>query len=211
MAFRDARRGLAFSDSVDGRFVVLRTENGGATWSRLPAAALPGAADGEGAYAASGSNVAIRGDHAWIGTTASRVLRSTNAGRTWSVAQTPLPTGPSAGIFSVAFRDTSRGVVVGGDYKQETSALDNAAVTSDGGRSWTVVNGLSGFRSSVAYVPALTRTLVAVGPSGSDVSSDDGRTWKVIGGRGFHAITFAPGSRRGWAVGDKGGIARLDI
>jgi photosystem II stability/assembly factor-like uncharacterized protein len=155
--------------------------------------------------------VALRGDRIWIGTTASRVLRSTNAGRSWSVARTPIPTGPSAGIFSVAFRDPSHGVVVGGDYKQETSALDNAAVTSDGGGTWTVVNGLSGFRSSVAYVPGLTRTLVAVGPAGTDLSTDDGRTWKVIGGRGFHAITFAPGSRRAWAVGEKGSIARLDL
>ena len=38
---------------------------------------LPPALPGEGAYAASGTNVAVFGhDHVWIGTTAARVLRS---------------------------------------------------------------------------------------------------------------------------------------
>jgi photosystem II stability/assembly factor-like uncharacterized protein len=214
MAFRDARRGFAFSDSVRqqadatvGAFVVLRTDDG-ATWSRILPTALPPALPGEGAYAASGSNVAVRGGHIWIGTTASRILRSTDAGRSWTVSKAPLPTGPSAGIFSVAFRDASDGVVVGGDYKLETQALDNAAMTNDGGSTWTAVHGLSGFRSAVAYVPRSNRTLVAVGPSGTDLSTDGGRTWNSIPGPGFHAVSFAPKSRVGWAVGEKGSIAR---
>ena len=211
MAFRDARRGFAFSDSVDGAFVILRTVNGGDTWTRIPAASLPPALPGEGAYAASGSNVAIDGDAVWIGTTASRVLRSTDGGRSWTVSRTPLPTGPSAGIFSVAFCDRSRGVVVGGDYKQESQALENAAMTLDGGDTWTVINALTGFRSAVACVPALRGTLVAVGPSGTDVSTTNGRTWTPVPGPGFHAMSFAPKSSIGWAVGEKGSIARIVV
>ncbi|HEX6314202.1 MAG TPA: hypothetical protein VFZ73_05055 [Gemmatimonadaceae bacterium] len=208
MAFRDASRGFAFSDSVDGAFVILRTDDGGTRWTRIPAASLPPALAGEGAYAASGSNIAVRGDRVWIGTTASRVLRSGDGGRTWEVSQTPLATGPSAGIFSVAFSDDSSGVVVGGDYKKETEAADSAAVTADGGRTWTLVSGLSGFRSAVAHVPGSARTFIAVGPSGSDLSTDGGRTWNALPGPGFHAISFAPGSPIGWAVGERGSIAR---
>jgi hypothetical protein len=37
MAFWDAERGIAFSDSVDGRFVILTTGNGGRSWERVPA------------------------------------------------------------------------------------------------------------------------------------------------------------------------------
>jgi photosystem II stability/assembly factor-like uncharacterized protein len=208
MAFRDVSRGFAFSDSVDGAFVILRTDDGGVRWTRMPAASLPPALVGEGAYAASGSNIAVRGDHAWIGTTASRVLRSGDGGRTWEASQTPVATGPSAGIFSVAFSDDSNGIVVGGDYRKETEAADNAAVTTDGGRTWTLVRGVSGFRSAVAYVPGSARTLVAVGPSGSDLSTDGGRTWSARPGPGFHALGFAPGSPIGWAVGERGAIAR---
>jgi photosystem II stability/assembly factor-like uncharacterized protein len=45
------------------------------------------------------------------------ILLTDDGGRSWAVATTPLPAGPSAGIFSVAFRDAKAGIVVGGDYK----------------------------------------------------------------------------------------------
>jgi photosystem II stability/assembly factor-like uncharacterized protein len=144
----------------------------------------------------------------WIGTSASRVLRSSDGGRTWEVSQTPVATGPSAGIFSAAFSSDSHGIVVGGDYTKVAEAVDNAAVTTDGGRTWTLVEGLSGFRSAVAYVPGSARTLLAVGPSGSDLSTDGGRTWTALAGPGFHALSFAPRSPIGWAVGERGAVGR---
>ena len=168
----------------------------------------------EGAFAASGTNVAVYGrDHVWIGTGAAavaRVLRSTDGGRTWAAASTPLAAGGSSGIFSVAFRDEQHGIVVGGDYRKESEAVDNAAVTDDGGRTWRAVTGLSGFRSVVAYVPGSKADLVAVGPQGADQSTDDGRTWTPIAGAsGFHTFGFARQQRIGWGAGEKGAIARL--
>ncbi len=212
MTFRDPDHGLAFSDSVDGHFVVLRTANGGSTWSRIPAAALPPALDGEGAFAGSGTNIAVVGNRVWIGTTASRVLRSEDFGSTWTVGQTPLATGTSTGIFSVAFRDALHGVAVGGNYSREGEAVDNAVYTSDGGRTWALAEagGLSGFRSVVACVPNTPASLIAIGPSGADRSDDDGRTWKPLESPGFHAFSFAPGTAVGWGAGEGGRIARLD-
>jgi photosystem II stability/assembly factor-like uncharacterized protein len=209
IAFRDARHGFAFSDSVKGRFVILRTDDEGAHWMPVAASSLPPALEGEGAFAASGSNIAVRGDRVWIGTTAARVVRSEDGGRSWNVVQTPLATGPSAGIFSVAFKDGQNGIVVGGDYKKESEAVDNAAITSDGGRTWNSVAGLSGFRSAVAYVPGTAQSLVAVGPSGTDVSTDGGKRWTSVSGPGFHAMAFAPQSAIAWGVGEKGTIGRF--
>jgi photosystem II stability/assembly factor-like uncharacterized protein len=210
MAFWDPDRGIAFSDSVDGQLVILRTTNGGREWSRVTGG-LPPALDGEGAFAASGTNVAVWGqNHVWIGTTAGRVLRSADGGRTWAAATTPLATGPSTGIFSVAFVDATHGIVVGGDYTKEAEAVRNAAVTADGGRTWTLVSGLRGFRSVVAYAPkSATRTVLAVGPSGTDLSQDGGVTWQAVEGPGFHAFSIAPGGSVGWGVGERGRIARL--
>jgi photosystem II stability/assembly factor-like uncharacterized protein len=131
MAFRDERTGYAFSDSVDNQFVILRTADGGANWSRIAPDTLPPALAGEGAYAASGTNVAIAGAHVWIGTTASRVLHSADDGKTWTVTQTPLPTGESAGIFSIAFRNASHGIAVGGDYRREPEPTDAAITAGD--------------------------------------------------------------------------------
>lgn len=213
MAFRDEAHGIAFSDSVDGRFVILTTANG-RSWERVPADRLPPPLPGEGAFAASGTNIAMSGRaHVWIGTTASRVLRSSDGGRTWRVATTPLATGTATGIFSIAFRDEQHGVVVGGDYRSESQAIDNAAVTSDGGETWTLVkdHGLSGFRSVVAWVPGSKQSLIAIGPSGADWSSDDGRTWAPIDGAGFDTFRFAWGGGVGWAAGQGGRISKLTL
>jgi photosystem II stability/assembly factor-like uncharacterized protein len=213
MAFWDASRGVAVSDSVDGQFVVMTTRDGGKSWARIPATALPPALPNEGFFAASGTNVAVGlPNHVWLGTGAasqSRVLRSADGGRTWQVSKTPLAAGPSAGIFSIAFADASSGMVVGGDYKLESLASDNAAVTSDGGVTWTLVRGLSGFRSVVAYVPRKAAALVAIGPTGTDHSVDGGRTWTPLPGPGFHAFSFAPNGAAGFGVGEKGSIGKL--
>jgi photosystem II stability/assembly factor-like uncharacterized protein len=212
MTFWDANNGIAIGDSVGGQFYILTTADGGRSWSRVPQSALPPALENEGAFAASGTNIAVFGkSHAWIGTGAaakSRVLRTSDRGRTWQITDTPLASGASAGIFSIAFRDTKHGIIAGGDYRKEQEAVDNLAVTSDGGVTWTLVKGLSGFRSVVAYVPN-TKTVIAIGPSGGDFSADDGRTWTAIDGPGFDTFSFAPGKQAGWGAGAKGIIGRL--
>jgi photosystem II stability/assembly factor-like uncharacterized protein len=214
MSFWDRNHGIVIGDSIDGKFCIMTTENGGRTWVRVPANALPPALENEGAFAASGTNIALFGkSHAWIGTGAgakARVLRTVDRGRTWQIAETPLIAGASAGIFSIAFRDPKHGVIVGGDYKKENEAVDNLAVTSDGGITWTLAKGLTGFRSVAAYVPGMkTGTLVAVGPGGTDYSTDDGRTWIALAGPGFDTLSFAPGRPIGFASGARGGIGKL--
>lgn len=214
MSFWDATHGVVLGDSIDGQFCIRITENGGRTWVRVPASALPPALENEGAFAASGTNIAVFGkSHAWIATGAgakARVLRTTDRGRTWTIAETPLIAGPSAGIFSIAFRNAKHGVVVGGDYKKENEAIDNLAVTSDGGLTWRLVKGLRGFRSAVAHVPGVkSGTLIAVGPSGADYSTEDGRTWKVLEGPGFDTLSFAHRRPIAFAAGAGGRIGKL--
>jgi photosystem II stability/assembly factor-like uncharacterized protein len=214
MSFWDANNGIVFGDSIDGQLYILTTADGGRVWSRVPAANLPPALENEGAFAASGTNIAVFGkSHAWIGTGAgakARVLRTPDRGRSWQVADTPLAAGPSAGIFSIAFRDAKHGVIAGGDYKKEQEAVDNLAITSDGGTTWTLVKGLSGFRSVVTYVPGMkTPTLLALGPSGGDYSVDDGKTWTAIEGPGFDTFSFVPHKQLGWGAGAAGAIGRL--
>jgi photosystem II stability/assembly factor-like uncharacterized protein len=211
MAFRDADRGVAVSDSVAGAFVILTTINGGRDWTRVPADRLPAARPAEGAFAASGTNVATSGPNdVWIGTGASRVLHSIDGGRSWTIGVAPLPSGESSGIFSIAFRDRAHGVVVGGDYRRETEAIDNAAVTTDGGASWVrPARGLGGYRSVVAHVPGTASAFVAAGPSGVDLSIDDGKTWMPGSGTGVDTVSFAPGAATGWGAGDRGRVGKL--
>jgi photosystem II stability/assembly factor-like uncharacterized protein len=214
MSFWDADHGIVFGDSISGQLYILTTDNGGRTWTRVPSASLPPALENEGAFAASGTNIAVFGKtHAWIGTGAgarARVLHTADRGRSWHVADTPLAAGPSTGIYSIAFRDAKHGVIAGGDYRKEKEAVDNLAVTSDGGATWKLVKGLSGFRSVVAYVPGTkTPALIALGPSGGDYSLDDGQTWSPIEGPGFDTFSFVPRKPTGWAAGANGALGKL--
>jgi photosystem II stability/assembly factor-like uncharacterized protein len=218
MSFWDADHGIAFSDSANAQFRIITTADGGATWARVPVDALPPALENEGAFAASGTNIAVWGDrHVWIGTGAAaraRVLRSADRGKTWEIADTPIPAGPSAGIYSIAFRDALHGIVVGGDYSKEDLALDNVAATDDGGKTWRLAPGVGGFRSVVTYLPAASGpTILALGPSGADISNDDGRTWipSPTPARGLHTFSFARGTSTGFAAGGRGQLAKFVV
>jgi photosystem II stability/assembly factor-like uncharacterized protein len=217
IAFWDADHGLALGDPVDGRFVVVTSADGGKTWEPTPSEGMPPALAGEGAFAASGTCLRVGGDgHAWFGTggaKASRVFRSADRGRTWTAHETPVRAGkPSSGIFSLAFHDGEHGVVVGGDYQEPGRAGYVVALTSDGGRTWRLPKGREpgGYRSAVAFMPGTRgRTLLAVGPTGTDISADGGEDWHRLGTTGFHAVGFA-NSPAGWAVGEDGAVARFE-
>ncbi|HEV8041932.1 MAG TPA: hypothetical protein VGP62_23845 [Bryobacteraceae bacterium] len=211
LAFWNPKHGIVLGDPVDGRFVILTTEDGGEHWVRQR---TPEALPKEGAFAASNSCLSVIGDReVWFasgGTGAARVFHSSDGGRTWTVAPTPIRNDTaSAGIFSLAFADAMHGMAVGGDYTKPADASHNIAVTSDGGRSWTEPSGQhpSGFRSAVAF---LTRrgVWIASGPSGSDVSSDNGSSWKPFDAGAFNAVGFTPDGI-GWAVGPQGSVAKF--
>jgi photosystem II stability/assembly factor-like uncharacterized protein len=80
-------------------------------------------------------------------------------------------------------------MIVGGDYQKEKEAVDNLALTDDGGVTWTLVQGLSGFRSVVAYVPG-TKRVIAIGPAGGDYSNDGGKKWAPLSGPGFDTFSL---------------------
>ncbi|MFE7121358.1 WD40/YVTN/BNR-like repeat-containing protein, partial [Streptomyces sp. NPDC057654] len=109
MTFFDRRNGIALGDPVDGKYRVLATRDGGRNWRVLPSDGMPPAQPGEAAFAASGQCLVSAGPRdAWIatgGAAASRVFHSTDRGRTWTVAEAPLPAGdPARGAFALAFR-----------------------------------------------------------------------------------------------------------
>lgn len=217
--FWDALHGIAFSDSFDGEFYIITTEDGGRTWTRVPAPLLPAARAGEGSFAASGHCLLAAGDStAWIGTGASeegnaRVLRTMDRGRSWSYADTPIAGGATRGITSVAFLDARSGAVLGGDVADMESRADNVAFTSDGGQSWRMV-GRPEFPGPVygaVYVPGAPKpTLVAVGPQGIGYTTDGGETWKTLSAQNHWSIAFA-GPHMGWAIGPEGRITRLSL
>jgi photosystem II stability/assembly factor-like uncharacterized protein len=216
MAFWDSRNGIAFSDPVNGKFLLISTADGGHSWKEIAGASLPAPLPGEAGYAASGTGIATVGSsRVWFGTgggARTRVIHSSDRGSTWSAVNVPMLTRTDgSGIYSLVFIDSLRGVAVGGTYTQPALARGNAAYTSDGGKTWTAVQTQPprGYRSAVAVVPGTPApTLIAAGTTGTDYSVDGGKSWAPLSDDGFNAVAFASAAA-GWAVGDRGRIARF--
>ncbi|MGI8888384.1 MAG: hypothetical protein ACR2GB_05360 [Nocardioidaceae bacterium] len=191
----------------------MKTRDYGQTWRVLHPVRMPRARTGEFAFAASGTClVAKPHNNFWFvtgGVDTPRIFRTHNGGHTWNVRPTPLRGGPSAGIYSVDFRTIDRGVMVGGDYTEETNGKKASAFLAVGERAWRLSGQpVRGYRSGVAYIPRTSHTVVAVGPSGTDVSRDGGRTWSQFSHIAFDGIQC---SKRGgcWASGPDGRVAKL--
>ena len=215
MSFWNKRNGIAFSDPVNGRHLLIRTTDGGDTWEEIPADGIPEKLDPEFGFAASGTGMPVKGRNTvWLGMGGikSRVFKSENGGLNWSVAETPVVHGgQSTGIYSVAFKNKKVGIAVGGDYMNQ--AIQNTmAHTQDGGITWHLPEKQTHqYRECVAHYRG--NTFFAVGPSGFDRTTDNGKNWAphYWEVKDLTALAFAKGSRGGFAVGKGGQIYKIKV
>src|SRR5690554_1562844 len=194
MIFWNDQEGIAIGDTTEDCLSIIITRDGGNTWHKLSCDVLPKAKEAEGAFAASNTNIAVKGNNTWIATTAGRVYFSEDKGKSWSVVQTPVINAKETeGSYSVAFYDNKNGFAIGGDYTNPESNTANKIITKDGGNTWTLIaSGKEpGYRSCVQYVPnGNGKELVTVGFKGIDYSKDGGDSWKSISKEGFYTLRF---------------------
>ncbi|MEP6168828.1 MAG: oxidoreductase, partial [Rhodopirellula bahusiensis] len=92
----------------------------------------------------------------------------------------------------------------------ETSEV-TVCISLDDGTTWQRVAGQpDSFRSDVMAIPEgspLARTLIAVGPAGTD-HSRDGMNWAPFSAIGFHCLSA--GKTKVFACGSDGRFARLE-
>jgi len=192
---------FALSDPVDGKFVILSTSDG-QHWRELPRDKMPAALPIEGAFAASGTSIALCKKDIYFGTggSAARVFHSIDRGWSWTAVETPMPSGnASSGIFSLACHDRYL-VAVGGDYKNPDRAERVAAYSNDRGKTWRLADHPpSGYRSSVRIASG---AVFAVGTNGEDISFDYGANWKAVDKLNLNAAAIMRGTV--WAVGSGG-------
>jgi photosystem II stability/assembly factor-like uncharacterized protein len=222
MVFWDSKHGVVLGDPIPDengklKFELLQTDDG-QTWRPIPPSQLPAAIEGEGAFAASNTCLAIlRSDTGgtsfasapahdpkiWFATggKVTRVFHSPDAGRTWEVFDTPIAHGPdSAGIFSIAFHNHLDGAIAGGDYKNPNADGPNLAFTHDGGKTWTLSP-----THPQAYFSAVTYEIPA--GTGRKEKGAEKRDEKVHPGVFVVAQTFVVDLRRSpprrWIIKDQ--------
>lgn len=227
-AFWTPKRGISHSDSVNGVFPDLRTTDG-KTWHDI-SGNMPPALPGEFSFASSGTCVATQGEsNAWIatgGATSARILATRDGANTWNAYDTPLVSSPSAGAFTVAFRDAWHGIVGGGDLDPTDPNNAGTAISSDGGRTWTLTNPapVTGAIFGLAYARRIRsgddheadegagRTVVVTANTGGAAwTPDEGTTWFPLPGvSGYWAVAFA-NRKAGWLVGAGGNILKISF
>ena len=224
-AFWTPKRAIAISDSVNGVFPDLRTTDG-THWQDI-SKNMPAAQPGEGQFASSGTCVTTFGGRdAWIVTGATdiaRVLITKDLGNTWEAVNLPLVSSPSAGAFTVDFRNPFDGIVGGGDLDPADPNNARTAITHDGGHTWTLTNPppVTGAIFGLSYVGQtggapgdnLGRAVVITANTGGAAwTPDEGNTWFSLPGvNGFWAVAFAS-PKAGWLVnGTDGRILKISF
>ena len=204
--FFNANEGVCYADPdpyPSSYWEILRTTNGGSTWTRVPRANIPPADSANGEYGAAGS-IDIVGNTVWFSsyynTNASptKVYKSTDKGATWTVSGFVQQQG-FAGSSYVAFADANNGVVV---------CLDGTvARTTDGGNTWTT-STITG--AAFRYVVNVgVNTYIAVGSNGASWYSVGGSTWTPVPTGTTQALYGVDATlNSAWAVGNNGVILK---
>ena len=214
MDFWNRKRGIIYGDPIAGKMQLLQTLDGGASWTNMSNNLNISLIEGEASFAASGTAIrTLKKGKVRIATGGkqSRLFSSDDYGQTWQVSPIPIIQGESStGPFSIAFSDHMNGSAVGGDYLNDTMRTDNLVLTIDGGKSWSKpATGPFGYRSAIEYISK--DTLIATGPTGTDISEDGGRTWKQISQDGFNCVRKAKKGKWILLAGSKGTISWVNI
>jgi photosystem II stability/assembly factor-like uncharacterized protein len=169
---------------------LYRTDNGGVTWTQI----LP----------ASTYDVEFQQNNgAVVYATTSQVLKSTNAGASFS----PLSASCSGSRYNIEIARSNPKVLY--------TLCTNGTVqkSTDAGATWAVVTppgvSLYGYYDNVLAVSPVSEKIVYVAGFNIKSSTDGGNTWSnvpVAGHADNHAIKFAPGSSSTLFSGNDGGL-----
>lgn len=207
IAFSGRKKGYVIGDPVGGKWMILETMDGGATWKSMDA--LPDAEAGEAAFAASASSLVVTKDGLVFGTggSVSNLHFYDFATQSWSKKKTPMIQGqPSEGIFAIV-QAGKKIVGVGGDYTK-LEQREKHALLYENDAFGIPVSAPFGYRSGIAFWKK-KKVLVAVGPSGSDCSLDGGENWAAFSPVGYHAVKVSGDGKALWASGSGGRLGIL--
>lgn len=192
MDFWNSNEGLIYGDAINGKMLLLRTKDGGNTWTEVINA--PELEEGEASFAASGTGIRCVEDNKVIiatGGKKSRLWVSEDKGETWRSINPPIVQGESTtGIYSLAVAGQTLNLV-GGDYKNPPHNIDHNLVSNDYGSSWIIPTTTTrGYRECVEFISS--NTWISTGPTGTDITEDGGMNWKPLSDEeGFHVIRKA--------------------
>jgi len=195
--FFDANIGFAEGDPISGEFEIWRTTDGGDSWTLVPGANIANPLSGE--YCYNGGNIVI-GSTAWLPGNKGRILKTTDAGLTWTAHQAPLTDFSSttqSGLLS--FSNATIGCLL-----KTVGTTVTFYTTNDGGVTWSAGIPFTGTRKILNYIPGTTTivaTSQATGSIGTSVSVDNGSTWINVESDEQRGASAFLNATTGWCAG----------
>ncbi|TWI00915.1 photosynthesis system II assembly factor YCF48-like protein [Luteimonas cucumeris] len=204
----DDDQGWMMGDPVEGRFQIYGSNDAGRNWRLLPDG--PKADQDEAAFAASGTCIAAgEGKLAVItGGSRARAHVANRSGAPWLATNAAgLSAAPSRGYFSAtAFGSGARMLLVGGDYEHVEQAGIAALLEPEDSSGLRLVE-LPAPRAYRSGAGCNGGFCVVVGPAGVD--SWNGKVWQALSDISYDAVDLS--GNVGWASGDGGRIARIEV
>ena len=217
---------------LNGNFYCAFASNAGETWQLIDSAmqeVFPELKKGEAYFASSGTNIKLffekfdkdilfdHSNHTTFGLVVSGGLNSNlylippiSNGYSMDIIQGK----ESTGANSIAVNaNTFRGMIVGGDFANDTSTYKNAVIfkinkLTNGIRFYQPTTPPHGYRSCVIYMDE--NNLITCGTSGIDISKDGGMNWELISKESFHVVQKAKNGNAVYLAGKGGRIAKFN-
>ena len=111
-------------------------------------------------------------------------------------------------------------VIAGGDYKNDTASANNCYYTHKKGKKWeTPEHTTRGYRECLTAIDdrrtskkSKIKAMIAVGPTGMDISVDHGVTWLPLNDEtGYHVIKTSNNQNKLYVAGSNGKLAIISI
>ena len=203
MEFSDDKKGTVIGDPIDNRFFMTQTFDGGKTWQDIPAQNCPVADSGEACFASSGTNIRALNKKEYV--FISGGIKSSLFMPIKKIELPILQGKNSTGANSIAVKNSSTMIVVGGDFTTRDSTTQNCCITTDGGKTFCIpVTAPHGYRSCVEWLEK--SNWISCGLNGVDISNDEGKNWNWINKTSFNVCRKA---KKGNAVFFAGGGGRV--
>ncbi len=206
MDFKNKKNGIVVGDPINGKFFIARTFDAGNSWQEDSFDKRPVADSGEACFASSGTNIRLLNNKKFVlvsGGTSSHLFNNSTK------KQLPILQGKeSTGANSIAFKNSKKFIVVGGDFSRKDTIVKNCYITNNGGKSWIKPSQPpSGYRSCIEYFGG--NIWVTCGLNGVDISLDNRFVFNQISKEGFHVCRKAKQGNTLYFAGQNGKIGIL--
>lgn len=150
------------------------------------------------------ATMATAGDNLWFGTTAGRIFKSADRGKTWEAFDNNID--PFAVINSMAFKDSLNGIYINyiGTAGRPLWGGFHMGRTTDGGKTWERLPDIHPryYFEEIVYVPGSENGYVITNSEENlaAYTNDGGDTWQIMPDfRSFARLQFHD-TQTGWAV-----------